>query len=250
MIINVFLQVRNGSNRLPGKVLKKLSDKTMLQHHIERLKLAKLVDNIIVLTSIDESDDAINELCESNRIDCFRGDLDDVLSRYCQALKKYPCDHIVRMTGDCPLLDWDVVDYIIDEHVKAGVDYTSNTIIPSYPDGLDVEVIKRECLLDVNNKALKPYEREHVTYYIYSNKNLYLTKNILNPLGDESNLRWTVDEISDFKFIQVIYKELYKSYPFSVKKVRELLKNKPHLNEINKGIIRNEGLMSSLRKFK
>lgn len=154
------------------------------------------------------------------------------------------------MTGDCPLLDWDVVDYIIDEHVKAGVDYTSNTIIPSYPDGLDVEVIKRECLLDVNNKALKPYEREHVTYYIYSNKNLYLTKNILNPLGDESNLRWTVDEISDFKFIQVIYKELYKSYPFSVKKVRELLKNKPHLNEINKGIIRNEGLMSSLRKFK
>lgn len=249
MIINAFLQARFSSTRLPGKVLKVLSGKTMLEHQIDRLKISKKIDTIVVLTSLDESDDAIESLCEKNDIHCFRGDLKDVLSRFKRALAMYPCDNIVRITGDCPLLDWNVVDLIVDEHLEKNVDYTSNTIIPTYPDGLDVEVIKSHCLLDVDAHASKFYEREHVTYSIYNNPNLYTLHNVLNPLGDESHLRWTVDELVDYEFICTIYNELYTGKPFSTQAIRILLNEKPDILNINKKFSRNEGLTKSLQEL-
>ena len=249
MIINAFLQARVSSTRLPNKVLKTLSGKEMLLQQIDRLRLSKKIDNIIVLTSTDRSDDVLEELCKSHKIDIFRGDLKDVLSRYEQALEIYPCDNVVRITGDYPLIDWAVVDHVINEHLANGGDYTSNTIKPTYPDGLDVEVIKSSSLSDASLKAIRPYEREHVTYYIYQHPDIYEINNIINPLEDESDLRWTVDEASDFEFIRVIYEELYQGYPFSTNEVRKLLKKYPDISSINKGLIRNEGLYKSLKEF-
>jgi spore coat polysaccharide biosynthesis protein SpsF len=247
MIINAFLQARFSSTRLPGKVLKVLAGKTMLEHQIERLKRSKTINTIVVLTSLDKSDDAIERICKKNHIHCFRGELNDVLSRFTAALAVYPCDNVVRITGDCPLLDWNVVDSIINEHLEKNVDYTSNTIIPTYPDGLDVEVIKSDCLLDVNTHPLKSYEREHVTYSIYQNPDLYTLHNVLNPLGDESHLRWTVDELVDYEFMCTVYNELYTGKPFSTHAIRMLLSEKPDISNINKGFYRNEGLSKTLQ---
>jgi len=249
MVTNAFLQARVGSTRLPGKVLKSLSGKAMLLQQIDRLRLANHIDNIVVLTSLNTEDDAIELLCKENKINCFRGDLNDVLSRFIQALDVYPCDNIVRITGDCPLLDWDVVDHVISEHKRHAGDYTSNTILPTYPDGLDVEVVKSSCLQDSAFKALKSYEREHVTYYIYQHPESYLINNVINPIGDESNLRWTVDEPEDFEFITEIYGRLYRQHPFSSSDVRALLKQCPYLTNINKGFERNEGFKKSLEEF-
>jgi len=248
MIINAFLQARFSSNRLPGKVLKTISGKAMLLHQIDRLRKSKKIDNIVILTSTDKSDDAINNLCKENDIDCFRGDLNDVLLRFTQALAIYPCDNVVRVTGDCPLLDWDVVDAIVSKHIEKNVDYTSNTITPTYPDGLDIEVIKSECLFDIESRSKKPYEREHVTYSIYQNPNIYTLFNVTNPLGDESEQRWTVDELADYEFICRVYNELYLDQPFTTKAVRELLHAQPYITQHNQGIERNEGLAKSLQE--
>ena len=249
MINNAFLQARVSSRRLSNKVLSLIAGKEMLLHQIDRLKLSKCIDRIVVLTSIDPSDDVLVRLCKEHKIDVFRGDLNDVLSRYIQALSKYPCDNVVRITGDCPLLDWDVVDLVVSEHIKNLGDYTSNTLLPTFADGLDVEVIKSTCLLDASLKAIKPYEREHVTYYIYTNPESYVLNNIKNSLTDESYFRWTVDEPSDLKFISVVYDELYQGKPFTTNDVRKLLKEKPELIDINKGYYRNEGLLYSIKEF-
>jgi spore coat polysaccharide biosynthesis protein SpsF len=246
MIANVFLQARFSSSRLPGKVVAEIMGVPMLKLQIERLKKCKLVNEILVLTSLDTSDDVIVELCEKNNIRYFRGSLSDVLSRYEMALKLYPCDHIVRITGDCPLLDWSVIDLVIKEHLYNDADYTSNVLPETYPDGLDVEVMKAECLLDIAKNASRSYEREHVTYYCYQHPEKYKIYNVTNPLGNESHYRWTVDQPEDFEFVKEIYNELYKDKPFDVSEVRSLITLKPELLEINKLISRNEGLAKSL----
>jgi spore coat polysaccharide biosynthesis protein SpsF len=246
MITNVFLQARLSSSRLPGKVMAEIMGVPMLQLQIERLKKCKLVDEIVVLTSLDVSDDVIVQLCEENNIQYYRGSLSDVLSRYEMALKVYPCDHIVRITGDCPLLDWSVIDLVITEHLNSNADYTSNVFPETYPDGLDVEVMKAECLLSIATNASQSYEREHVTYYCYQHPEKYKIYNVTNPLGDESHYRWTVDQSEDFEFVNKIYKELYKGEPFDVSEVRSLITLKPELLDINKLISRNEGLAKSL----
>lgn len=248
MINNAFLQARVGSSRLPRKVLKDISGKPMLLHQIDRLKKSKNIDEIVVLTSLDESDDEILMLCVDNGIQCFRGDLDDVLSRFVGALTEFPCDNVIRVTGDCPLLDWELVDFVVNKHIEKGVDYTSNTIEPTFPDGLDIEVIKKEALLDACSKVKEKYEKEHVTYFIYNNPDVYSIYNVTNPLGDESHMRWTVDEPADFQFINAIYSELYFDKPFSTNEVRTLLKNKPEISHMNSGIERNMGLIKSLKE--
>lgn len=242
------LQARISSSRLPGKVLKPILGKPMLLRQIERVGRAKKIDHLVVATSLDKSDDEIEKNCKTTNIDCFRGSLDDVLDRFYQAAKKYNPEHIVRLTGDCPLADPEVIDGIIKMHIEGGYDYTSNGIIRTLPDGLDVEIFTYKALKESWHESFLPSHREHVTGFINSKPDRYslgsYTKNT-----DLSHLRWTVDEELDFVLVEKIYNELYPENPnFTTSDILELLERKPELKVINAQYKCNEGLEKSLKK--
>ena len=247
-MILAILQARFSSSRLPGKVLKSILGKPMLLHQIERIQNSKRIDKLVVATSIEKSDNVIEEICLDNDIEVFRGSLDNVLDRFYQRAKLYNPEHIVRLTGDCPLVDWQAIDQTIQYHVKGKYDYVNNRSKPAFPDGLDVEVITYSTLKNAFNNAILPSEKEHVTYYVRQRKDkfklgyFYSTK-------DLSHMRWTVDESEDFILVEKIYKNLYKNNPkFSMKDVLELLNNKPELLKINSHIGASEGMKKSLKE--
>lgn len=250
MKINVFLQARMSSTRLPGKVLMELCGKPMIGHQIERIRLSKCIDKIVILTSTDSSDDELAKYCESINCKVFRGNLNNVLSRFIGALKKYPCDHVVRLTGDCPLIDWNVVDLVVGEHINNGCDYTSNTLTPTFPDGLDVEVFTKDCLNRMFNKATTQLEKEHVTYYCYTHKEEFSLHNVVND-KDQSAFRWTVDSIEDFNFVEQIYNSLYPTkHLFSSEDISKFLLENPNIMDINHHTSRNEALTNSIGDLK
>lgn len=248
MSIFAFVQARMSSSRLPGKILMDLVGSPMLIQQVNRLKRSKLVDEIVVLTSNDKSDDILINVCSEHNIKCFRGDLDNVLNRFYQAYLEYKPDHIVRITGDCPLLDWTVVDQVIQEHLDNPHDYTSNTLNPTFPDGLDVEVMTKECLIKIYNNASLKVEMEHVTYYCYTHKHDFSLQNVENKMGDQSELRWTVDTPEDFELVTDIYEELYEDNSgFSSNEISHFLKSNRTIANKNNFINRNEGLDISIR---
>ncbi|MEW6989361.1 NTP transferase domain-containing protein [Colwelliaceae bacterium 6441] len=233
MTVNVILQARMSSTRLPGKVLKPILGKAMLTHQIERLKEAKLIDKIIVATSDDASDNDIEVLCKSIKIKCFRGSLHDVLARYYHASISYPSDHIVRITGDCPVIDPEIVDKVISLHLTTKADYTSNCTHPTFPDGLDTEVFTFSALEQAFKNATSPEEREHVTPYLYHENTKNVCRELRHP-DNLSHLRWTVDQPEDFTLIETIYKNLYPKNPkFRFCDILTLINTQPQLSEIN-----------------
>jgi len=245
----IILQARFSSSRLPGKVLKTIIDKPMLAHQIERLSKIKSAHKLIVATSNQQSDDAVESLCKELNISCFRGSLDDVLDRYYQAAifhnKNNAIKNIVRITGDCPLIDAEIVDKIIELFLITKVDYCSNCNPATLPDGLDVEVFSFSALKAAWKNASKPSEREHVTSYIRHNTNLFSATNFYYK-PDLSHLRWTVDEPCDFELVTKIYQALYENNPyFNLDDILSLLKKQPELSLINQEITRNEGLIKS-----
>jgi spore coat polysaccharide biosynthesis protein SpsF len=245
MSINVILQARLSSTRLPGKVLKNIVNQPMLALQIERVKTAKLIDKIVIATSTEQEDDAIDSLCKKLDIACFRGNLNDVLDRFYQTAKEFPSDHIVRLTGDCPLIEPNIIDQVIALHLEQVSDYTSNCFIPCLPDGLDVEVFTTQALAQSWKQAKKPSEREHVTQYIRNHSEMFTIVNF-QYTPDLSMHRWTVDEPSDFKFVKNIYQHLYPSKPnFTMKDILTLLEQQPNLIKINNEYNRNQGLISS-----
>lgn len=243
MKVYAFLQARVSSSRLPGKVLKDICGKPMILQQINRLRKCKKIDQIVVLTSSDESDDILYDLCDRNKIKCFRGSLNNVLERFVLACDEYKSECIVRITGDCPLLDWNVVDAVISEHLIGRYDYTSNTLTPTYPDGLDVEVFSQDCLLKMHTLATKPEEKEHVTMFCYTHSNDFKLHNVINIQGDLSDFRWTVDTQEDFEFVTKIYEALYPvNHYFDSQDILEfIIKNKDILS-LNSNSKRNEGL--------
>lgn len=252
-MILAILQARISSSRLPGKVLKELCGKPMIVHEVERIKKSKLVDKIVVATSIDKSDDVLVNVCQKYGIEVFRGSLNNVLERFYDCARIYKPAHIVRLTGDCPLIDWVVIDKVIHLHLKKNNDYTSNTMELTYPDGLDVEIMNFKTLEKVYLNALLPSELEHVTTYIYNNKSSFKTGYLRNDL-DLSDLRLTVDEEADFKVIEIIYNHLYiENHEFCLKDIVEFLNQHKEVLQLNSQILRNEGLAKSLKediKFK
>ncbi|WP_064662624.1 glycosyltransferase family protein [Pseudoalteromonas sp. MQS005] len=249
-MINAFMQARTGSTRLPNKVLKNLQGLPMFIQQAKRVQRAKLVDNLVIVTSTDESDDIIEQLCNENNLLCFRGSLSNVLSRYFHAELNYPCDAIVRITADCPVIDPELMDYVINSHLKNNNDYTSNCLVATYPDGLDIEVISKKALHNAYKYAEKPSELEHVTPYITSHPDKYKLQNIQSE-QDLSAYRWTVDEPKDFELISSIYENLYVKKPnFNYQDILELLSHKPELNLLNSQIARNEGMVKSLKQDK
>lgn len=239
------IQARFGSTRLKGKVLKQIVGKPMLALQIERVLRSKKLDNLVVATGEARENIGVVELCSILKVPCFRGSNEDVLDRFYQCAVQRKPAHIVRLTGDCPLIGPDIVDQVVAAHISEKYDYTSNLHPPTWPDGMDVEVITMECLSDVHKKANLPSEREHVTPFIYKNRDMFSIGNIEQKI-DQSKFRLTVDEKEDFLVIKEIFESLYPQNPFfKLDDILGLFVKKPKLLDHNIRFSRNEGLRQS-----
>lgn len=241
------LQARHSSSRLPGKVLLPILGRPMLYRQVERICQAKQAGRLVVATSTQADDDAIANLCSEMAVACFRGSLTDVLDRFYQAAKFYAAEHIVRVTGDCPLLDPQLLDQVVAHHLNTEADYTTNALEPTYPDGLDVEVIRFTALQAAWQEATLPSEREHVTPFIHRNAERFKISQLKNAIP-LAHLRWTVDEAEDFHLVSQIYAQLYPEDPtFTTEKILALLAEQPQLATLNLQYMRNAGLKKSLQ---
>ncbi len=249
MVSNIILitQARTGSTRLPGKVLKEINEKSLLQIHLDRLKKCKSVSEIIVATTTNSEDQIIFEKAIEWGFSASKGSESDVLDRFYQAVKDKNADWIVRVTSDCPLIDPVLVDNIIDFVQESNKDYGSNTLIENYPDGQDIEVFKFSALKEAWKNAKLLSEREHVTPYIRNNsdfkgESLFSAKNYPCDF-DYSKIRMTVDESRDFELIKILINDIGIDKTW-LEYTKYIIQN--NLTEINDSIIRNEGLLKSL----
>jgi len=237
MKIGAIIQARTGSTRLPEKVLMKLIDKTVLEHVVERVNQAELIDTVIVATTVSESDNKIAELAENQNWPYYRGSEEDVLSRYFESAEKFDLDIIVRVTSDCPLIDPFIIDSVIRAFIEQKCDIASNggpEEFKTFPRGLDVEVFSFEGLREAYLKATEKYQREHVTPYLYESEKVYRYSNSI----DLSHIRITLDTHEDFKLINSIYEGLYKGkHDFYFKEIISFLEAYPELLELNKDIV-------------
>lgn len=227
------LQARMSSSRLPGKVLKTIVGKPMLELHLERLSRCRKIDQLVVVTSIDSEDGAIEDLCKRLGINCFRGDLTNVLDRFYRAYRCFGADIIVRLTGDCPLADPGKIDELVTFFKASGCDYASNCTPRSLPHGLDAEIFTGRALETCWKKATTPDENEHVTPYMRYGKNGFkITHLEYDPVNADH--RWTVDEPEDFELVTEIYEALYHKDPyFTTEDIIHLLTQRPDLKKIN-----------------
>ncbi len=241
------IQARADSSRLPNKVLKTIEDKPLLWHVINRAKQVKNVDQIILITTRREIDKKIIDIANESQILSFQGDTLDVLNRHYQCALKFNADPIIRITSDCPLIDPKLAEEILEFFLSNNYDYVSNTISPTYPDGLDTEIFSFMALKEAANQAKLKSEREHVTSYIKNNSEKFKLYNYKNK-QDYSKFRWTVDEKSDLEFVRRIYFEMSPKKIFSMNDILEIISKNPEIQKINSGIMRNEGYMKSLKE--
>ena len=217
------VQARMGSTRLPGKVLADLCGAPMLQRQLERVRRATSVDRVVVATSTDDTDRPIAELCKSLDVPCFRGDLNDVLARFLGAIDEFDPEVVVRITADCPLISPLVIDSIVHSFFESDCDYLSNTLEPTFPDGVDVEVVRVSALRALAQLDTDTPEREHVTLGIYRRPEQFVVRNFTGD-PDLSDLRWTVDSPEDLEFVRWVYSELFYTNPkFDLAEIMELL---------------------------
>lgn len=244
MIVGI-LQARMGSTRLPGKVLMEILGRPLLQLQIERLKRSKLMDQLVVATTESPLDNAVENLCSLIEVPCFRGSENDVLDRYYQAARKYDADYIVRLTGDDPLSDPELVDRMINKMLIEGCDALSNSFQPTYPEGLDATILSFKALKKAWSEARLQSQREHVTPYIFAENSDFNVYHFRQK-RDDSKLRWTVDYEEDFRLIEQIYNALYLKNPsFTTDDVYSLLDKDPLLKSLNSKFFRNAGLIES-----
>lgn len=245
MILAV-LQARTSSSRFPGKVLKPLHGKPMILRQLERIERSTTIDRFLVATSDETSDDELARICADAGMEVFRGSLNNVLDRYYQAALLHQPQHVVRLTGDCPLIDPEIIDAIVTYHLDGAFDYTSNTIEPTFPDGLDVEVCTFKALEEAWLKAALPSEKEHVMPFIHKRPNRYKLGSYISET-DLSDLRWTVDERQDFELISILYDALYPNSPrFTTKEILRYIEQRPELRLLNSNFTRNEGYYKSI----
>ncbi len=233
MILAIF-QARMTSTRLPGKTMAMIEGKPLLQHVIERVKASKLIDKIVVATSSNPKDDAVEEFVKKQGIDVFRGSGEDVLDRFYKAAKRYKADIVVRVTADDPFKDPVVTDEIIGFYIKNRnkYDYVSNTIKATYPVGIDIEVCSFKALERAWKEGKTREDREHVTYHIWNNPDKFRLKNVEYE-KDLSHLRWTIDTQKDLDFARAVYRKLYKKKKvFLMGDILRLLKEHPELSRV------------------
>ena len=245
-MVLAIVQARVSSTRLPGKVLKPILGRPMLWRQLERLQSSVKIDQLMVATSDQADDQKLVTMCKEIGVACFCGSLNDVLDRFYNAAQSVGAHTIVRLTGDCPIIDAEVVDSVIEHFQKIECDYASNTNPPTYPDGLDVEVMSFNCLQQAWREAELPSQREHVTPFIHQQPERFKLANCVHHT-DLSHLRWTVDEPEDFEFVTKVFEALYPENPtFTMANVLRLLEDHPELSSMNAGFERNEGMKKSL----
>ncbi len=240
-MIGCIIQARTTSTRLPNKVLKHLpynSETTVLEQVVKRVKASKLIDLVIIATTENATDDPIVQLCNENNILVFRGNEDNVLSRYYGAAKMYNLKTIIRITSDCPCIDSNIIDLMIKKFEDEKYDYLSNVGNRTFPHGLDVEIFTFDALEEAYKKATKQIEFEHVTQYICNtHKDDFKIGNYQNAT-DLSNIRITLDTEKDYALLCQIYDYLYDSNPnFCLQDIQKLFANKPWLYIINGDIM-------------
>lgn len=209
------IEARMTSARLPGKVLMDAAGKPMLAHMIERLRRVARLDDIIVATTTNDTDDPVVALAEQLGVGCFRGSEEDVLGRVLGAARANDVDLIVETTGDCPLIDPAIVTDVIDFYLAANVDYVSNALAPrTFPVGMDTQIFATDILADVDRRTNAPGDREHVSLYIYNNPDRYRVAAVTAPAHHHApDLRLTLDTPEDLRVIRSVFEALYPSNP-------------------------------------
>jgi spore coat polysaccharide biosynthesis protein SpsF len=247
-VIVAVVQARSSSSRLPGKVLRPILGLPMLVRQLQRVALATRVDRIVVATSEDPLDDAVAAAAITvPGVTVHRGSLDDVLGRVCAAAEHAGARHVVRLTGDCPMVDPVLIDRVVGAHLDSGADYTSNTWPRTFPDGLDVEVLRFEVLAAARAEARLPSEREHVTPFVHRHPERFRLHGVTHAT-DLSHLRWVVDHEVDLRVVAAVFERLHPLDPaFGMDAVLRLLEEQPELFAQNAGIDPDEGWRRSLR---
>ncbi|MGI6417958.1 MAG: cytidylyltransferase domain-containing protein [Thermoguttaceae bacterium] len=232
MRVVAIIQARMGSTRLPGKVLEDLGGRTMLSRVVRRTRRSTALGEVVVATSTSVQDDPIVAECRRLGVECFRGSEADVLDRYFGAAEAYRAETVVRVTSDCPLIDWGVIDRVVGAFQQRQPDYASNTLVRTYPRGLDTEVMTLEALARAWCEAREPYQRVHVTPYLYQHPELF---RLLPVTGeqDASEGRWTVDTPEDLEFVRAVYERFGETDRFSWRDAWTLVAREPELAKIN-----------------
>lgn len=230
------IQARMGSTRLRGKVLMTVHGRSLLEHMLERVQRARLIDQIIVVTTTLDSDDIIVEHCERMRVSVMRGACDDVLDRYYQIANVVNASVIVRLTADCPLVDPETIDACISMQSVASVDYVANTAPPAirtFPDGSDVEVFTYDALHTAWRDAASQPDREHVTHYMWMNPHMFKCAQLHMPI-DCSSFRYTVDHQVDLDVVAFLISEIHRlRIDGTVEQLCMLLRTNPHISSLN-----------------
>ncbi|WP_172257162.1 cytidylyltransferase domain-containing protein [Saccharibacillus deserti] len=235
MRVTAIIQARMGSTRLPGKVMKKLGDRTVLGHVINRCQAIPSVTQVIVATTTSAEDSVICEEAEMYGVPYYKGSEENVLSRYYEAAKTFQAEVVVRITSDCPLLDPQISHTVIEEFLKSGCDYASSGLSETFPRGMDTEVFSFEALEESYQHASESFEKEHVTPYIYLHPDRFKLKSFSNG-KDLSGYRLTLDTEEDWNLISKIYNELYQGEIFGLPAVLKLFAQYPKLPLMNKDI--------------
>ncbi|MDD5738618.1 MAG: glycosyltransferase family protein [Candidatus Pacebacteria bacterium] len=248
-MIGAIIQARVGSSRLSKKVLKPILGKTAIEREIERVKKSVLCQKIILAIPQSKENNVLEKIGQKAGVLVFRGAEEDVLSRFYEAAKTFELKDIIRLTGDCPLFDWQVCDEVISFYLDNKFDYVSNVRPPTFPDGMDVEMFSFKALEESHQNAKLKSEREHVSLYIANHPEIFKIGNLIRNGNDLSELRLTLDEQKDLVSIRKIYGALYKKKRyFTLADILKVFQENPEFVKINKKIKRNEGLIKSLRE--
>jgi spore coat polysaccharide biosynthesis protein SpsF len=252
MKILAITQARVGSTRLPKKILKTIKNKSLLEIHLERIKYSKTITKIIVATTFENDSNLILDVAKKCGVTSFQGSTEDVLARFYYAAEVDAPDYVVRVTSDCPLIDAEIVDDVVNFCIDGKYDYVSNTLKPTFPDGMDIEIFNYTSLKKAFLEATLLSDREHVTPYIWRNssfngKEKFVSENFINDV-DYSRFRLTVDNIEDFTLIEKLINE--KGINCSCNEYVNYLIQNPQLFEINGKEERNMGYIKSLNNDK
>ncbi len=234
------------STRLPGKVMAEINDIPMIYWQIKRIERSKLISGICVAISEDPTDDALFNFLVEQKIEVVRGALDNVLQRFKKVIDSHPQDNFIRLTGDCPLVMPQLIDEMIEEFRNHSFDYLSNSLIPTYPDGLDIEIFTRKAFMRLSEFEMAPQETEHVTLGMYSRPKEFKISNF-EDYADRSSFRWTVDYIEDLDFIRSIYNHFKgRESIFDYEELLEFLRSNPEVVSGISASRRNETLLKPL----
>jgi transketolase len=239
--IVTIIQVRRGSSRLPDKVFRPLSGKSLFVRQVERVRASRLCGRVVVATTLNAADDLVWEACEQEGWECFRGHDQDLLDRHYQAALKYGADTVIKIPGDCPLIDPAIIDKVIAFYLEnAGrYDYVSNLHPATYPDGNDVEIMSFQAIEDAWKNATRLFEREHTTPYIWERPDQFRIGNVVMEGGVDYSMthRLTIDYEEDYQFIKAVWEQLYPVNPlFTVRDILALMERRPDIYGINRSL--------------